>query len=1545
MASSRPAWQTDDLLDEWLSDHSASPSPSTVHVRSSTSSAQTKIVESTPTKSFATPLRVSIDLDKDEHDASPLGGTFLIRDDQPLPETPLGLKPGQKPKKGVIKDIFSPLALERLFDPPSPPRAETPEDQTESTTPPLPPTKPSLPPSKLSQSHLPPSEADTSIAESDGATAAEVKGPDEIVASDIPGLVEFDGRKPSATFKFTFRVPRTPGHELTRSRYYSPPNPSPNPRAIQSSGIAWRHVETEPAGSGENEAEQSSNPPLKLFHFQYDTFTRDHLGALADSIAVRSSPSASRSRDYSDDEEPILRSTKRPKYTANEDTSTRTSSSREFLESPWGKMQSMESPKGSRRRRQGKHRSRGFSSRRSRVNSLSMVLDGRVAKDTLISKIADEDAALQRKPSSTLTATASTVTVPVEPEANATDGGPKRNASNYRLQGANILAQIKKSVFGPGHGGTWSINLDEKSGQGPIPDASSNDDDSRQSTQRTNVEEISPVALKCSPQSSPKPKNRLNLAQDEDRLMLESRPSPEPTNRQADKGIAELRAKNLPHLSQSDIVLPPTVVFASRISAESQPLSGRPTAPTPPVQPSPPLLPLSEGRRLPSAIPNSLHPNHVPVSHDDMNRFVSSSTTSGISGTTAGSYVKHAGPPLMGQMRTIRPEEVQDVLPSRVGGMVYSEAKHRWVKQVDGPEDISEDPFGDIESLHSTPRIELHGVDEVESSTATDDLPLHLSTGETSSILGDLRSETSVPAVENRSLAQDDSDVTPVTDGDHEESDVDDVDEDEDSILSSGVQQTPKIRPQTLEELSEEIASMSLQMDLSPPRPSRPSTTQPVKPLLRSVLKSSTNPGQVPLECSQPVETRTPCPKPRNAPHRRSVSFSDGLTTGKIRDAAETSVELDEEDGSHIITGPSDAYVPSSRTKRIHNLLEGLDDSGGLNTFMERGNMHVKAEAPTEPQDGPSMEESHTQSMAITGSRNFSRPLKALASEPTTFLTEASFRATHEYLVRILTSVQPYEPYWEQLKSIDISNKGLESLTRLKELLPRLDRLSVLSSQTSYAHLLNLEELDISNNQVDSLKQLACLRHLRELKADGNRIVQLDGVAGLDSLVKVSLKGNRLVEIDFGAFEWPRVELLDLGNNNLRRVDGLGELTELISLNLDNNRLETLSSEVALVKLRVLRLSANLLTRLDVAVFPNVRTLYVDNNRLSELVHADRLTRLENLSLRSQGGSGLKLSTRDIRDIKRLYLSGNPLNEQELFAEPLFGLVYLELAACRLSALPANMSQMVPNVRVLNLNYNFLIDVAKPLGGMTRLRKLSVVGSRLKATKPVVRMLQRMPEMELLDFRMNPFSLGWYLPIMVKDLQGALQPSERGFTVGVSREDGGESGTETVLHAVQVKSGVAEETGSSACSTFSLRTAPVKAMPRVEEVGVMDEEMERTHNHTSTASVAPTISTTMTVTVTAPVDAAAAGSSGGASLWMAMDDRFRRDLPDEVYLARMGFRALVLRGCPRLEMFDGIGVTTGEREKGEKLLKGLGVKLRSKGGNRKVRASAAAGGS
>jgi Leucine-rich repeat (LRR) protein len=73
-------------------------------------------------------------------------------------------------------------------------------------------------------------------------------------------------------------------------------------------------------------------------------------------------------------------------------------------------------------------------------------------------------------------------------------------------------------------------------------------------------------------------------------------------------------------------------------------------------------------------------------------------------------------------------------------------------------------------------------------------------------------------------------------------------------------------------------------------------------------------------------------------------------------------------------------------------------------------------------------------------------------------------------------------------------------------------------------------------------------------------------------------------------------------------------------LSVDINSLGDLPIGASMPRLRILRVSGNRLHNLDVGAMSNLRTLYADNNSLANLVKVDRLTKLENLSLRNQSG-------------------------------------------------------------------------------------------------------------------------------------------------------------------------------------------------------------------------------------------------------------------------------------------------------------------------------------
>lgn len=168
-----------------------------------------------------------------------------------------------------------------------------------------------------------------------------------------------------------------------------------------------------------------------------------------------------------------------------------------------------------------------------------------------------------------------------------------------------------------------------------------------------------------------------------------SRPSPRKSNKRAtDDG-------DLVHnISRLSIDEQRPIVNVTLISPTDVP----PLAPHPPSSLAPPAYPSTSIRIM---------------TNEDLNRFVSSSTASGTTLTagSAPSFVKHAGP---AHIRTIAPTDLP-ALPEQFGDMLFDKVMMRWVKNTAratmGAErslgqagEVSDDPFGDIESLRDDSR-------------------------------------------------------------------------------------------------------------------------------------------------------------------------------------------------------------------------------------------------------------------------------------------------------------------------------------------------------------------------------------------------------------------------------------------------------------------------------------------------------------------------------------------------------------------------------------------------------------------------------------------------------------------------------------------------------------------------------------------------------------------------------------------------------------------------------------------------------------------------
>lgn len=383
------------------------------------------------------------------------------------------------------------------------------------------------------------------------------------------------------------------------------------------------------------------------------------------------------------------------------------------------------------------------------------------------------------------------------------------------------------------------------------------------------------------------------------------------------------------------------------------------------------------------------------------------------------------------------------------------------------------------------------------------------------------------------------------------------------------------------------------------------------------------------------------------------------------------------------------------------------------------------------------------------------------------------YALTIKELVKTLTNVKFGEPHWEKTKQLDLHDQGLRSVYGLSDFCGGVQDVDVsgneiaylegapgtirnliarnclLSSLTPWTHLMNLQYLDISGNQLDNVTGLDCLIHLRELRADDNHIDSLDGLLGLDGLLKLRMRRNKLTSLELGHSNWQRLEDLDLCGNQIFHIEGLETLARLETLKLDGNHLaHSLGQYSTMAHLKHLSMRDCGLRQLAVAKMPMLRQLLLDQNRLTTVIGIEHCKHLDILSLRCQAletkGQRLKIleSTSHARTIR---LSGSKLPSLDL-PSSLLSLQHLELASAGLQHLPDDFGLKLPNLISLNLNFNALKDI-RPLLNSQKLEHLSVCGNRLDRLRKSIATLSKIPTLQHLDLRDNLLTQGFYAPI------------------------------------------------------------------------------------------------------------------------------------------------------------------------------------------------------
>lgn len=658
------------------------------------------------------------------------------------------------------------------------------------------------------------------------------------------------------------------------------------------------------------------------------------------------------------------------------------------------------------------------------------------------------------------------------------------SALGYRRRAADLMAQIRSDMTN----GKRLFSLES------LRDQCSNDMDpqTEKTSLRVSVTPASPATSSGRTRIQPSPQTQEDISsQLKFPTVTESRDQKGSLPRKVPKRSPRKLLRRLSAADEVDreIAMNRTVSDTSLIEqSEHTPITSEQQTPNeaPHSQPHSPVLPQQSQLKNPQSfhaqVPGPvlsdqqflIPPLFSPVT--EFNRVVSSSTSASIMtadsalthGTTAtsatsvitlrtssmgsldsaASFVKHPGPV---QITRITPQDVP-ALPDVIGNMRFDRSSMRWIK-VGPPKNIeagltvvseeSDDPFRDFESLHSGGTADNSAMIDANAHSPH----VHPISSQDENLIDDDISGDEHIEVPN--ILRMDSDTDDSFDFDAESGGVVDIMTGEPSNAGTDPETTDSENdffksndqgfpgdPIDEPDHEEETARITVETTIAVVGSSNAQAVTPIlahrtTPVPRSALKS----GNSLLKPTTPASiVRTP-QNVYNSAHRRSVSFSDGRREGKILGLDRGS---EREGPLFPVEGPR-SFSPSARGRRIAAVLEDL-----ANPSSEEDTASKCTGSLQTSQIGTRHSDTLQEQLS---NRTFTRSKKtkdiSSVQGNQTLLTECSFGIARDKLVHVITDVHPYIPYWETLKQIDLSNKGLDSVARLKEFLPQLDVLNL----------------------------------------------------------------------------------------------------------------------------------------------------------------------------------------------------------------------------------------------------------------------------------------------------------------------------------------------------------------------------------------------------------------------------------------------------------------------------------------------------------------------
>lgn len=256
----------------------------------------------------------------------------------------------------------------------------------------------------------------------------------------------------------------------------------------------------------------------------------------------------------------------------------------------------------------------------------------------------------------------------------------------------------------------------------------------------------------------------------------------------------------------------------------------------------------------------------------------------------------------------------------------------------------------------------------------------------------------------------------------------------------------------------------------------------------------------------------------------------------------------------------------------------------------------------------------------------------------------------------------------KKLKVLDGLSIDNSEIQKSNEILSGRLTDEILESRSTNMNLVSLKELDISSwklRDFDDMFDESKFPNLRELNISNNNLITLKGFGYLPKLKILTISANKLETLisspnndgyPKGLLGLTGLEVLDISYNNIANLYGLNfaPMKDLKILNASNNSITKLDHIDHLKDLREIDLSGNRIRQFEessFSPFQQIACLRIEENGLRTLNYIDKLIKLQFLFLHSNRISDFwdieKLN--NIPKLMELSLTNNPVYKKPMY--------------------------------------------------------------------------------------------------------------------------------------------------------------------------------------------------------------------------------------------------------------------------------------------------------